>query len=474
MKVMLIVPPWTLTDIRAHDTQGIAGKWPPIGSLYILSVLREAGHEVAFCDGGFYTQEELLVRISEERPDVLGAFVIAMFWERTKRLMAEVRNRLPQTFIVIGGHGPTALRERVLEEAPQIDAVVCSEAEYGMRDLVDRLSTGENLRGLTGCIVREDGEILNNGPRPFIDNLDELPFPAMDLAELDRYIPSYGQVRQMPSLQVISSRGCVNDCLYCFRMMGRQVIRFRSAANVVDEIEYYVRTYGARDIKFWDECFTYDRERVLAICEEIRRRRIKVSWWISARADCVDREMLIAMKKAGCWCINFGVESAVQRNLDTLRKNLTVEQIINAVETAHQAGIDTFTTFIFGIPGETWEDGLQTIALAKRLNSLIVEFFPISPFPGTDLWNDAGQYGTICRDMSDIGLLKEEIPFIPFTMTAAQVSELRRRAFREYYFRTRYIWKYLTHIRSWYDIKMAVAGLFSLIRFTNPSRRKPE
>ncbi len=466
MKVMLIVPPWTIWDIRAHDTQGIAGFWPPIGTLYIASVLREHGFQVVFREGGFYSSDELLRQIDDENPDVLGAFVIAMFWERTKTLFHQIKQRHPGIFLMAGGHGPSAFKRRALEELPELDAAVISEAEYTVLEIVQRISRSESLRGVTGCVVRENGEIIENPLRPFIQNLDELPFPAMDLAELKRYRPSYGQVMRTPSMQVISSRGCMNDCLYCYRLMGRHVLRFRSPANVVDEIELYVKKYGARDIKFWDESFTYNRDRTIGICDELLRRKINVSWWVSARADCVDPELLRWMKRAGCWCINFGVESGVQKNLDTLRKNLTVDQITQAVRMAHEAGIKTFTTYIFGIPGETFEEGLQTIRHAKSLNSYITEFFPISPFPGTDLWDLACQSQGFTRDFTNIGLLKEEIIYAPDTMTQAQVSELRRRAFREYYIRPRFVWRYVTGIRSWFELKALFAGALTVLKFT--------
>lgn len=471
MKVMLVVPPWTIRDIRAHDTQGIAGKWPPIGTLYIASVLREDGFDVAFRDGAFYSHDELVKEIQKEKPDALGAFVIAMFWERTRSLFRDIRKVLPDCYLFAGGHGPSAFGPLALEECPELDAVVYSEGEYSTRDLMRRLRGKESVEGVEGTVVRARNEIVENPRRSFIEDLDALPIPAMDLAFLKGYRPSYGQVLRLPSLQVISSRGCMNDCLYCYRLMGRHVLRFRSPVNVVDEIEYYVRKYGARDIKFWDESFTYDRDRTMRMCEEILKRGVHVSWWISARADTVDQEMLRLMKKAGCWCINFGVESGVQKNLDTLRKNLTVEQIIKAVRDTHNAGIKTFTTYIFGIPGETFEEGLKTIELAKKLNSFITEFFPISPFPGTDLWDLACQSNRFDRDIKRIGLLKEEIVYAPDTMTHAQVSELRRRAFREYYMRPSFIWRYITGIQSLFELKALFAGAETLIKFT---RKKEE
>jgi len=470
MKVMLIVPPWTLLDIRAEDTQGIAGMWAPIGTLYVAAVLREAGFDVIFREGGFYTQKQMMDIIREEKPDAVGAFVIAMFWERTRTLFEEIKTFLPDCYLFAGGHGPSAFGAKALEECDSLDAIVYSEGEYSTRELMQRVRDGESTVGVAGTSVRWNNEIINNPSRPFIENLDELPFPAMDLAELDRYIPSYGQVLKMPSFQVISSRGCLNDCLYCYRLMGRHVQRLRSAKNVVDEIEHYVKNYGAKDIKFWDEAFTNDRVRAMEICDEILRRDLKVSWWISSRADSVDMELLLKMKEAGCWCINFGVESGVNKNLKMLRKNLTVEQIVHAVRMTHKAGIKTFTTYIFGIPGETFEEGLETIKLAKRLNSHITEFFPISPFPGTDLWDIACQSSTFKNDVRNIGLLKEEIAYSPDTMTHEEVAELRRRAFREYYIRPAFVWRYMTGIRSWFEFKGVFAGAITLLKFTAPDK----
>ncbi|MCD4652341.1 B12-binding domain-containing radical SAM protein [bacterium] len=470
MKILLIVPPWTILDIRAHDTQGIAGMWPPVGTLYIASVLREAGFEITFRDGGFYSHQQLLDIVKEEKPDAVGAFVIAMFWERTRSLFRDIKKLLPECYLFAGGHGPSAFGTRALEECDSLDAIVYSEGEYSTRELMEKVRDGKTTRGVAGTAVRTNGEIIENPRREYIKNLDDLPFPAMDLVEHDRYVPSYGQVLKQPSFQVISSRGCKNDCIYCYRLMGRNVLRMRSPRNVVDEIQYYVEEYGAKDIKFWDESFTYDRNRAMSICKELLRRGIDVSWWISARADTVDDELLEMMKKAGCWCINFGVESGVQKNLDTLRKNLTIPQITKAVKAAHRAGIKTFTTYIFGIPGETFEDGLKTIELAKKLNSYITEFFPISPFPGTDLWDIACNSSSFKSDVRNIGLLKEEIAYAPDTMSHEDVAELRRRAFREYYIRPVFIWRYLMGIRSWFELKGMFAGALTLLKFTSPKK----
>ncbi|MCD4848848.1 MAG: B12-binding domain-containing radical SAM protein [Candidatus Aegiribacteria sp.] len=464
MRVVLFVPNWKFADMRAHDTQGIAGVWAPTGLMYVASVLREAGHQVFIEDGAFWSEEELTDRILSHEPDIAGAFVIAMFWERTKKLLTNLKSARPDIRLLVGGHAPSALGRKCLEESPELDSAVHSEGEYTVRELVNAWEQGLDTAGIQGCVVRDaEGNIVENQPRRLIENLDELPFPAVDLVDLDRYQPSAGQVLRLPVMQVISSRGCTHMCLYCYRLMGDRCLRMRSPENVVDEIELYVREYGAKEIKFWDELFTHDKARVMEICRLINERDLDITWWCSARGDSVDEELLRTMKKAGCWCINFGVESAVQKNLDTLRKGIKIETSIEAIKLTHRVGIKTFGTYIFGIPGETFEEGLETIRLARKLRSYYTEFFPITPFPGAELYENSTKYGVVLRDMSDSGMLKEEIPFEPFSMSAKQIAELRKRAFRTVYLDPGYILMRLWSLRSWYEVRTVFRGAISLL-----------
>lgn len=202
------------------------------------------------------------------------------------------------------------------------------------------------------------------------------------------------------------------------------------------------------------------------ICEQIIQRKLNITFWCSARADGVDEELLRKMKKAGCWCINFGVESAVQKNVNMLRKGLTVEQNIKAVQMTHKAGIKTFCTYIFGIPGETYEEGLETIALAKKLRSYYTEFFPITPFPGAELFTHVEKYGRLLRDLSDTGMLKHDVSFEPYTMTTKEIMKLRSIAFRTVYTDPLFVFQKLVDIRSWQDVKNLWNGAISLLSFT--------
>lgn len=462
MKCLLTAPSWTFDDIRSATTKSVAGVWPMPGLLYIAAVLRRAGHEVRVLESHFHTREEMLKEIGTWKPDLFGVYSVALMWNRARELIRQAKQVHPTVFTVAGGHGPTAFRTACFDE-PALDALVCGEGETTAVALAERVASGTNLEGVKGCIWRDGDRIVENPPQDPITNLDVLPFPAYDLVAHYPYRPSYGQVLRLPVAEMVSSRGCKNNCIYCFRMMGNAT-RFRSPGHVVDEIEWYVKDYGVREIKFWDEHFALDRERTIGICEEILRRNLKIVFWCSARVDGVDEGLLRMMKRAGCWCINYGMETGVDKNLRTLNKEATVEQGREAVLLTHRLGIDTMGTYVFGIPGETYDEGLETIRFACSLNHFYVEFFPLTPFPGTELYKNAPLYGHINVPLERLGMLFKGAPFVPYTMSAEQIVDLLDRAYTMYYARPSFVLRRMARIREWYDVQAMFFGGLSIAR----------
>jgi anaerobic magnesium-protoporphyrin IX monomethyl ester cyclase len=466
LRVALVVPHWGKEYVRARDTRGIAGCWPTPGLQYVAAMLRDAGHSLLYLEGYFYTTEEMLRRVDEFRADAVGIYVISILWDNAKPFLEGVKALRPGIFTFAGGHGATGMPERLLAESPWLDACVVGEGEYTATEMLGALACGKPLEGVDGLVYREAvGRIVATKPRPMIEDLDALPFPAVELSEMERYFPSFEQVHNVPVVQMLASRGCTGGCLYCYKMYGRR-IRLRDPKRVVDEMEYYVKRYGAREIKFWDEHFAHSHEHAYAICEEIRRRGLRVRWWCSCRADSVDPKILKAMARAGCWCINFGVESGVQKNLDTLLKREKVERIEHAVRMAHAAGIKTHSTYIFGIPGETYDEGLRTIELATRLNSFTVEFFPITPFPGTPLQKgvEKGLFGKMSDSLADQGMLLEKPCFVPFSMTADEMMKLRRLSYVRYFIRPWFLLYRFTNIMSPFQLRAIFYGAASLLQ----------
>ncbi|HDH49953.1 MAG TPA: radical SAM protein, partial [Nitrospirae bacterium] len=265
-----------------------------------------------------------------------------------------------------------------------------------------------------------------------------------------------------PVAVMMTARGCNRKCIFCFQIDKKRKsgIRFRSVENVLEEIELCL-SQGYREIKFIDDTLAADYDRAMRIAGEIKRRKLNFTWFASACVNQVDEPLLKAFKEAGCWAILFGAESGVQKNLNAVRKGITLEQTRRAVKAAKEAGLTVCTPFLFGIPGETFEEGLRTIEFACELDPDIANFHAITPFPGTELYDDLDKYGTMSQDLTDFTY--QGAAFVPHTMTREQIAELRQTAFKRFYSRPGYLLKRVLSLRNINDAKAAAKGIRSLL-----------
>jgi len=465
MKCALIIPAWTPEDIFSSRTAGSQiNYWQPLGTLYVAAVLQKAGHEVKFLNGAFQSHEELLREAKAFSPAFIGLYSTAFGWSRAKKTAADLRKLFGRgAFICAGGPYPIAAQERCLDDAGEsLDAVVTGEGEYTVLEALERLASRKSLEGVLGLIAREAGKIIKNPPRPLITDLDALPFPARELlGDAGRYVPPPATYKRKPVAVMMTSRGCNRHCLYCFQLDKdrKSGIRYRGVESVMNEIELCL-TQGYREIKFIDDTFAADYKRAMGIAGEIRKRGLDFTWFASACVNQVDRPLLQAFKDAGCWAILFGAESGVQKNLNAIRKGTTLEQIKTAVRTAQDVGLKVSTPFLFGIPGETYEEGLKTIEFAVELDPDMANFHAITPFPGTELYDNLTKYGTMSDDLTDFTY--QGAAFVPFTMTREQIIDLRQKAFRKFYSRPSFIIKKILALRSLDDLKTAAKAARSL------------
>ncbi len=465
MKCALIIPAWVPEEIFSSKTAGSQiNYWQPVGTLSVASVLQRAGHEVRFLNGAFMTHESILGEIERFRPGLIGIYSTTFGWNKATKTADDLRAASSGgAFICAGGPYPIAAQERCLQGAGKsFDAVVTGEGEYTVLEMLERFLAGRGLDGVAGVAYRDGETIRKNPPRPLITDLDALPFPARELlGDASRYIPPPGTYRKKPVAVMITSRGCNRRCIYCFQLDKDRAtgIRYRSVGNVVAEIEHIIRQ-GYREIKFLDDTFAADYNRAMEICGEIRKRGLRFTWFASACVNQVDKPLLQAFKDAGCWAVLFGAESGVQKNLNTIRKGTTLEQIRAAVKAAQDAGLKVSTPFMFGIPGETFEEGLETIEFAVKLNPDMANFHAITPFPGTYLYDNLDKYGTLSDDLSDFTY--QGAAFIPFTMTREQILRLRQIAFKRFYTRPSFIVKKLLELRTWNDFMVAFKSARSL------------
>lgn len=463
MRCCLIIPAWSPDDIFPSRTAvSQINYWQPLGTLYVAASLRQAGHEVQFLNGAFLNHMEILLEARKSQPDCIGIYSTAFGWSQAVKTVRDLRRILPGAFIVVGGPYPIAAPETCLAEEPWIDAAVTGEGELTMVELLDAVSKGKMLHSVSGIAFRQGEEIRLNEPRPLITDLDSLPIPARDLlGNAERYAPSPATYRRSPVAVMITSRGCNRRCIFCFQIdrERKNGVRCRSIENVLEEIALCLMQ-GYREIKFIDDTIASDYDRAIELAEGIRARRLDFTWFASACVNQVDRRLLRAFKEAGCWAILFGAESGVQKNLNAIRKGTTVEQIGKAVREAKDAGLKVFTPFIFGIPGETWEEAMETIEFACRLNPDVANFHALTPFPGTDLFDNIERYGTRSPDLS--AYTYQAAAFEPFTLTREEILRLRQIAFRRFYSRPAFLLRRLLGLRTHHDIRAAFAGLRSL------------
>ena len=356
----------------------------PLGLAYVAALLEKEGIEVQVQDFLVtqYCKETLEKKIAEFAPEIIGITSVTMNYPIASRILKDCKEIDRNITTVIGGPHVSFWAEEALREAPWIDIVVRGEGEYTMLEIAQ----GKGLKEIDGIAFRENRDIVLTKPRQWIENLDELPFPARHLFPLSKYRALFSECG------LITSRGCPFNCIFCAgpKMVGRKG-RFRSIKLVVDEIEE-ILNYGFKTITVADDLLTLNRRHLYAFCDEIMARKMKFQWSANSRVDTVTPELLNKMKEAGCYFICYGVESGNQKILDTVRKKITIEKIKGAVKLSNEAGIKSLASFILGLPGETKETLQETANFAKELDTYY-GFHLLSPFPGTEVREKAKEYG---------------------------------------------------------------------------------
>ncbi|MDD5672987.1 MAG: radical SAM protein [Chitinivibrionales bacterium] len=364
-------------------------RFPPLGLGYIAGVLQHAGIEVTILDCTFLSRAEAMDQALTLKSDIVGIYCMVSMLDDCRLFAKHLR---AQTGLLVAGGPLPTIHPGLFKE--HFDVVVCGEGEQTMRELVAAYASGMNLGQVSGVIIGEKSSAQSHSPgsppqitapRPFIKDLDTIPFPARKLLPNASY-QAYGKKKYGYSITtVMSSRGCPYQCEFCSNVVFGGSYRERSPGNVVDEIEEVLKL-GYDRISFADDVFTMKPERVLKICEEIRRRDLKFEWECLGRVDAINYSLAAAMKAAGCRRIYFGIESGNNAMLTLMRKGITTEQARGAVEAAHAAGLEVGAFFILFYPGDTNQTVLQTLHFAL---SLPLDYLGLSmpyPLPGTELY----------------------------------------------------------------------------------------
>jgi radical SAM superfamily enzyme YgiQ (UPF0313 family) len=337
---------------------------------------------------------------------------------------------------MLGGSHGTFWDENALNEYPSLDVVVRREGERTFIELLEKIQAQESLANVLGITYRNGDKIVRNADRPFIDDLDSIPFPAHHLMPLES-LKRDGKIL----FPLISSRGCVFWCDFCstVRMFGRGY-RWRSPKNVVDEMQLIHDKYGVKQVTFYDDAFTVDRNRVLKICEELYERKLDMMWDCGTRVDMVDRELLQTMRNAGCFAVWLGVESGSEAILGAMNKSIKLDQTRKAYKTAHEVGLMTIANVVLGFPGETEKTAKETIRFVKELNPDDVGFYVATPYPGTPMYEDVKKNGWL--RVTDFDKYDTAGPtFETPSLSMEALAKLRYKAYQDFYLRPSYVFK---------------------------------
>ncbi|MFH1469007.1 MAG: radical SAM protein [Pseudomonadota bacterium] len=465
MKIALAIAPWRHAETyppsqgRSNRLSGrfglLGGATPPLSLLGLSSWLEAHGHQTSFTDGFFLEEAAFMEHLLAGDPAWVGLWATQFSWERTAALAREVKARAPGVAVVVGGNHATALGARLLEEpgSEGVDFLVGRDGEDPSLELCEVLDGRRSAATVRGLVWRDGDRVVQNAQRPYREDLDALPFPNYDLIDLGVYAPAIGSYNCLPSVNMMTTRGCAGHCAFCH---AANSLRARSVDNVMEEIRWLRGRFGVRHLLFFDETFTWERERVVEICRRMMEERIHISWTCNSRVDTMDPSLLALMRRAGCWRVQLGGESGVQKNLDAIGKGVSVAQNRRGVEMVRAADMEAFISFIFGIPGETWEEGLQTIRFAVSLPATYVNFLNCIPLAGSQLYAHAEQHGRWVGPAA-FHLLS----WVPHSMSYDQLADLLVRGPRAFYFRPRYLVSRALRMRSFEDLRRNARGLLA-------------
>jgi radical SAM superfamily enzyme YgiQ (UPF0313 family) len=445
MRIVFLEPP---LDLRPR---GIFPRHPPQYALTAAAVLRQAGHDVALVDA-FHEDlslEESVRKVLSLAPGMLVIVPYDYTRETHPRVTEELAHRIaarrPDLCLGLAGSVDEAHFRRRMDAAPELAFACIGEYENTLLSLA---AHGAPSDAVPGLLVRRADSIVATGPADVPQDLDALPYPAWDLVDFARYIYVPHRFRRTPMYPLLAGRGCPFACLCCKEAKYARITRYRlrSVESVMAEIRHAVTTWGAREIQFSDATFGLRKRWVLELCEAMQESGLGLSWSAITRVDVVDAPMLGAMKKAGCWNLLYGVESANQHALDLVKKRIDVDRAMAALRWTREAGIESTASFILGLPGEDTADILRTIRFAARLDPDYAQFFLLKYY-GDD------------SALDEWGRVEESWDFSPHDFrgpifvsnriaSVAELKRLQRLAYATFYLRPRFVGRHLRHLAS--------------------------
>ncbi|MBU1127073.1 B12-binding domain-containing radical SAM protein [Patescibacteria group bacterium] len=464
-KIVFINPPLFLEE-RYGELAQAGSMTPPLGLCGLAAVTREEGFETKIIDAAAQSlsHRDTVQRIVKTGFPYVGITATTLSIYSAGKLAGLIKKISPETIIIIGGCHVTALPEDTMKKFPSFDIGVLGEGEITIVNVLKALEQKKNLRKVKGIIFRKNKKLVKTMPQEILRDLDKLPLPAWDLLPnlISTYRPAAFNCQKLPSVSLITSRGCTGKCVFCSRAVAGIFWRGYSAKYIILMIKKLIRDYGIREVKIFDDNFVVSKERVREFCRLIKKERLNLSWSCSARIDLVNFEILKTMKDAGCWQIFYGIESGSQKVLDVLGKGIKLKEIERTVNFTNKAGIKVVGSFMVGNPCESLSTIRKTIDFAKRLPLNDFQMSIFTPLPGSEIYDTAGKYGVFDKDWRKMNLWYPV--FIPYGLKKEDLWEYQKVAFREFYFRPRLMLSYFARIKSKEHLLALWGGLGALVK----------
>lgn len=470
MKVLFINPPDRFVakttsdwDIKASDI----GIFPPIGLTYLAGALQaKTNHDVRIYDSLLEgdLEDDINKQVLAYKPDLIGMTAYTPTFYDLLKTAENIKKVWPHAHICVGG-AHTYLFGRETLAHSVFDSVALGEGETVIVELANALKRGTSLEQVRGLLVRKEGQIVETGKAGYHEQLDELPYPAIDLLSYNRYFSAIGTGKSVGT--ILTSRGCPYSCTFCCKPY--RSYRMRSVAHILGEMKLYLNR-GIDEFFFFDDLFNISPQRVMDLSRAIIDNGWKIVWSFRGRVDRVTDEMLAIAKRAGCRQILFGVEAATDEGLKAIQKNISIGQVADAVRVCRRNGIASSTNWIIGFPHHrSREDIMDLIRTAVRIDSDFAQFNILIAYQGTDIFREGCARGLfnaeIWRDFVLHPVPHFTEPIWDEFFTREELSEMLRLCYKKFYFRPRVIMRRLKDIRNVQHLLLHVKGALTLLGF---------
>jgi radical SAM superfamily enzyme YgiQ (UPF0313 family) len=459
------------TDAAQSDIARLANIMPPIGLASLAAWLDKQGCATTLvdCFAKPDAQNHLKEVILDTRPDFLGLSCTTSSFLDGVRIAELAKSLHPSIKTVVGGPHISALKAASLKGFPALDFGIVGEGEETLTELVS--GGWEQPAQVKGVVYRDaEGTPVFTGRREHLLELDTLPFPAYD--KLEGYPAAYTlpifNYPRAPNSSCISSRGCPYACSYCDRSVFGKSFRFNSADYMIAHVRYLKERFGVRHINFYDDQFTFNRQRVEAFARQLLDQRLGITYNCAARAEHLDEDLLRLMKASGCWMVSLGIETGDPALLAQHRQRADLDLLRDRILMIKRAGLRMKGLLMMGLPGESEESVRRSMDYVFSLPIDVFNLAKFTPFPGSPIYEHIHEKGTFDEDWEKMDCM--HFQFIPKGMDRDQLERLFKEFYRHHFMRPRVFWDYTTMIwkspDSWLRFWLS-AGSFLRFAFSN-------